>query len=285
MDTTEKQSEQPRHPTPASEALGPMSAALSEMTPEQMAAQAEILGREPMEFWQDAICRQCQGPFKAFATEHLFKKGKPWVFTVICARCSAENRAKEEAEENRRKEDESLRKWKELCPQLYRITEEHGDTDESKLMSSNPIFAEILTRKYGRKGLLMRGDSGKCKTRIMWRLMRRYFDMGRSIRAFTAGSFERACRDAAGKFHLTEWFEDLAGVDCLFLDDLGKAPWSQTTTSTFFDILEARSSTRRPMFVTTNLSGDTLLQQLKLEKDIGEPMLRRLREFCELVVV
>jgi DNA replication protein DnaC len=132
------------------------------------------------------------------------------------------------------------------------------------------------------KGVLLRGDSGKGKTRIMWRIMRLHFDAGKSIKSYTAGAFERACRDAAGEFELTDWFESLASADCVFIDDLGKSPWSPATTSTFFDLLESRSSSGRPMYVTTNLSGDSLLRQLKLEKDIGEPMLRRLREFCEL---
>jgi DNA replication protein DnaC len=103
--------------------------------------------------------------------------------------------------------------------------------------------------------------------------------------AMSAGEFDRAARDAAGKFQLTEWFESLASSDVLFMDDLGKGKWTAATAGQFWELIDARSKEARPVFITTNCSGETLVRSLGLNKDVAEPLLRRLRESCKALVL
>ena len=103
--------------------------------------------------------------------------------------------------------------------------------------------------------------------------------------AMSAGEFDRAARDAAGRFQLTEWFCRIAEADVLFIDDLGKGKWTAATAGQFWELIDARCKEARPIFFTTNCSGETLVQSLGLNKDIAEPLLRRLRESCKALVL
>ena len=236
-----------------------------------------------------ATCEHCGDAFDAAYVEHPFRPGEILTKQRACPKCYAAHLEAQQAksapldEELARLRREA--KWAELCPSLYRLESEGGLTDLDRLLRAQPAIEKVPARPYGAKGLLIRGKSDVGKTRIMWRLLRKHFDSGRGVIAYTSGSFERASRDAAGNFTLTEWFNRLCAVDCLFFDDLGKVSWSKTTTATFFDLVEHRTSNLKPLFITTNLAGDTLLTVLQVDKDLGAPLLQRLREHCDVLVL
>jgi len=100
-----------------------------------------------------------------------------------------------------------------------------------------------------------------------------------------SGDFDRQARDAGGTFTLTEWVDRMIRADILFIDDLGKAPWTPATVGIWFDVLDGRYRDGRPIVVTTNLDGAALVAQLRVGPDIGEPMLRRMRETTRGIVV
>jgi DNA replication protein DnaC len=234
----------------------------------------------------DATCSRCRRLFRACAVPDPFNVTRPVIRKLACDPCvelvrresaqrHAESRAENSLERRRAKE------WEELCPRAYRTIEEQGATALAKLAESQSLLSLARTYEFGFAGLLFRGESGTAKTRVMWRVLRAQFDQGRSIKAFTPGEFERAFRDAAGNHKLDEWFDALAVVDCLFLDDLGKSRWSQNTVETFFDLVEKRTNAGRPMFITSNYNRETLAVKLSLDRDEAEPMLRRLLENCD----
>lgn len=192
--------------------------------------------------------------------------------------------------------------WDRICPPKYRTPLEGGDTDVSILSASlyksfqpaptgerpppAPCFDEIVAHPFGAQGLILRGNTGVGKTRAMFRLLRVYFVSATRPRivAMTAGEFDRQARDAAGNFTLSDWFQRLAGADVLFIDDLGKGRWTAATAAQFWEIVDDRTKHNRPIFLTTNCTGDTLVASIGLDKDISEPLLRRLRESCKLIV-
>lgn len=186
----------------------------------------------------------------------------------------------EDCKDRRRAERDA--DWKRLCPQEFRLTTEcNGSTSIAKLELAQPLMSHVMQWK-GPKGLIIRGRTGRCKSRVMWRLMRRLWLEGRTITVLTAAQFDRQCRDAGGNFTLTEWFESLANVDVLFIDDLGKAQWTQGTEAQFFDLVDQRAREHRPMMITTNDDSTSLAAQLSDNR--SEPLIRRLKEFCESVV-
>ena len=53
----------------------------------------------------------------------------------------------------------------------------------------------------------------------------------------------------------------------------------------WFDVLDGRYRHGRPIVITTNLDGAALVKQLRIGPDIGEPMLRRMRETTRQIVI
>lgn len=213
---------------------------------------------------QEVVCLGCQKPFQARALILFDRK-------IVASKCEA----CADLEENRTVE------WARLCPLEFRLTgalEGGGRTELARMTEAAPVWQEILAWEYGPRGLLIRGQTGRCKTRAMWRLLRHQFNQRRSVIAITSAQFDRQCRDAGGTYTLTEWFNRLAAVDVLFLDDLGKAKWTEGTEAQMFDLIDERTREGRPILATTNDSGESLAARLSTDR--GEPLIRRLRDYC-----
>jgi DNA replication protein DnaC len=208
----------------------------------------------------------------------------------ICHVCDRElERQRKAAVERERQAREKARleerekAWAKLCPQEYRLTTEtDGKTEIARLELLVPNLKEILAWRFGSRGLIIRSRaSGRGKTRSAWRLLRKLWLDERTITFHSAGSFQRRVQDAAQGYQLEPWFKQLATVDILYIDDLGKGHWTQLTEAFWFDLVEARTSNCRPMIVTTNYKGDELEE--KSRGDTAEFTIRRLREFCDVI--
>ena len=181
------------------------------------------------------------------------------------------------------KRDQRILEWVSLCPVEFRIRAEGGGyTRLEKMDEAAPGWRKILDWKFGHRGLLIRGESGRCKTRAMWRLLRRLFDERKKFVALTAAEFDRQCRDAGGNYTLSEWFDRLAQRDVLFLDDIGKGAWTQATEAQIFDLIDCRTRNGKPILATSNDSGASLAA--RLSEDRGGPLVRRLRDYCDTLV-
>ena len=142
----------------------------------------------------------------------------------------------------------------------------------------------MLAWRYGGRGLLLHGETGRGKTRAAWLLLRRLHDQGRSITAFDCVSFGhecvRRCRDSHGNDeHVERWADNLATVPVLFLDDFAKEKLTERVEVELFGLIERRTANCLPIILTTNFVGEAL--EAKLSPDRGAPLVRRLREFCE----
>lgn len=239
---------------------------------------------------ETSTCRTCGQEFAAAVCMSPFDATKVLARQLHCDPCvqaeqerQAQGRA---AAARERAEREMEDAWARICPMAYRTRMEGGQTDMARV-EANPAWPDIASHAIGPMGLILRGPTGAGKTRCMFRLIRSYFvqQPRPSIVAMTAGEFDRGARDAAGDFSLSKWFDRLAKADVLFLDDVGKGKWTAATAGQFWELVDARTKDGRPIFMTTNLSGRTLVDHLGLGPDIGEPLLRRLREHCRVVVM
>lgn len=239
---------------------------------------------------EQRACGTCGQVFAAPVCRNPFDTSKVLAVSKHCPPCV-------EREKERMAKGEALRRaeaaeaaiaseWARICPEEYRSTLEGGRTVLGRLREEQNALEAILAHPLGSRGLILRGSTGAGKTRCMYRLLRLYFlsKPRPRIVAMSAGQFDRECRDAAGTFVLTEWFERLAKADVLFIDDIGKGKWTAATSGQFWELVDDRTKRGRPIFLTTNFSGDKLAEVLHLDGDTAEPLLRRLREHCDVIV-
>lgn len=240
---------------------------------------------------EQAVCEDCSTQFEAAIARSPFDPSKIIMRQRRCEACVTAfemriaNEERNALLEAARAQSEAV--WEQVCPRMYRLTTEGGMTELEKLKASVPQFDEIVGHPFGFRGLILRGNTGAGKTRTMFRLLRRYHETKPRPRivALSAGEFDRGARDAAGAFTLTRWFESIAEADVLLIDDIGKGKWTPATAGQFWEVVDARSKAARPIFLTTNCSGETLVQSIGLDKDVAEPLLRRLRENCKILVI
>jgi len=244
---------------------------------------------EDLEFRKQMLCATCGKEFGSLHCRNPFDLTKVFFFQRNCEPCVAAEQVKmarrtiDDASERER--ERRAERWAEICPEEYRLTIDGGKTVPDRLHSDQPKAKEIVEKHIlCGHGVLIRGDSGGGKTRTMYALLRKFHFAApltqRTIRieARTSAKFEREARTAGGNHTLDKWFDGLATCDALFIDDIGKTPWSDNTVSHFFDLVEERTTNRRPIFITTNLDGEALVKRLDLGEDMAVPLLRRMRE-------
>ena len=239
----------------------------------------------------ESTCETCKQIFEAAVVMNPFNPSAEMFRQRRCGPCIEESNRNAAIEAERHRQAILASRvdieWGQLCPSEFRTVSEGGPTDPIRLAKENPQLDKIMGHPLGDRGLILRGGTGAGKTRAMYRLFRRYFDKHPrpKLMAMTAGQFDRQARDAGGTFTLTQWFERLAKVDALFLDDLGKGKWTPGTAGQFWELVDDRTRNRKPIFITTNLNGNTLVESLGLDRDVAEPLLRRIRENCDVIVL
>jgi len=133
-----------------------------------------------------------------------------------------------------------------------------------------------------KSNILLIGPTGAGKTRCAYLLLKRLLDEGRRIVAFDCVRFGHDCarrfRDGSGE----DWSDGLAKVDLVFFDDLGKGRFTERVEAELFAVVERRLANKLPCIVTTNMTGRSLVAKASHER--GEPLVRRLRESCRVVV-
>lgn len=168
------------------------------------------------------------------------------------------------------------RKFRLLCPPLYRHSE------EARLPAEQRQRADAW--KFGPVGLLFTGESGKGKTRLAWRTIKRVFLERRlSFASFDCVSFGHAVAGMYSGYseNPNAWLEEVAIKDLVFFDDLGKLKMTERAETELFGLIERRCSALRPIIATTNDSGDSLAA--RMSENRGPSLIRRLREFCEVI--
>lgn len=159
-----------------------------------------------------------------------------------------------------------------LCPPEF-----NHPWDCSK--GNNLLKAEVLKRfSYStRKGLLIYGASGSCKTRVVWELIKYLY---------------KTSTDASFKWLMTDAFEIATNgipkeayyTPLLIIDDLGNEPLGPKNEKHLLYLIRQRCDWHKPIIVTTQLDGESFKKSF-FSSHTGEAALRRFRERTEIINV
>jgi DNA replication protein DnaC len=211
-------------------------------------------------------CSMCFKPFEA--PDNVMSN-----YLKLCPGCSKERDEKIRQEEVERESQRRLRRWIETCPKEYLSIRQELLPTPSKL-------DETLAWSYGPKGIVMHGSTGNGKTRCAWALLRREcVSHGRTVSFLDSmGGLRYASLYSKGADIVEEWVHGLIAVDILLLDDVFKNKLTDSFEGVIFTLVDQRIQNQRPTILTSNDTGQTLTTRMTLDR--GEPLLRRLREYC-----
>lgn len=150
------------------------------------------------------------------------------------------------------------------------------DTALTRLPKSLQAFAESW--EPDGKGLLIHGSTRKGKTRTAWMIADRLWTTNGTRYLFLT-MFELEARLVAswGKEAWDKVMYQMAFVPVLFLDDLGKEKMTDRMASCLFALIDQRTMHKKSTVITTNLTGDTLLERFH-DKETGAAFVARLKD-------
>ena len=193
---------------------------------------------------------------------------------TFCGSCVEAERALEKSNEEKRNQFHRAESWKSMCPPIYQETE---------IARLSKQAQKVIDWEYNSKGLMIAGDTGKGKTRAAFLLMHKIHMQGMSVEIFHGNSFAHQCAINFGEMNGEKWIAEISRRKVVFFDDLGKFKLTERVEAELFGLIEIRMAHKRPIIATTNLTGDAL--KGKMTSDRGEPLVRRLRECCEIVLL
>lgn len=180
----------------------------------------------------------------------------------------------EVAHEKQRRWERSL-EWAQICPLEFRQT-------LPERLPQPQLFYEAMKWKFGTRGRAMVGPTRKGKSRTAWKLAEREFLNGRDVKV--AGSnfgILFAHKYTVSGTAAFEWMEELGRSELLLMDDVFKIKLTDAAEGALFNIVNHRTENGLPIIVTMNDSPETL--KARMTADRGEALVRRLREFCEVI--
>lgn len=148
-------------------------------------------------------------------------------------------------------------------------------------------FQAVMRWEVGPRGLLLVGESGKCKTRCLWALAHQLIRKNHQVEFLSELEFSHQVAKRGHIGTLWAWVEKLAEVEVLILDDLGKAPRTDRFVSELFYVIDKRVNEERPILISTQLDGSAVASQADRGVHVGghtaSALVRRLRECCEVI--
>lgn len=225
---------------------------------------------------EDTVEATCPSCGRKFQMERIvLGRGIEPIRTAVCENCVKKEKQEKIDRENERRREALVRQWDAVCPPLYR------STDPRRLPQKE--LTEVMDWEYGPEGLLLVGPTGTGKTRAAYLLLMREIQDGHYVEAFDCAAFGHECvrrfREGTGE----DWC-DLMGrqAGIVFLDDLGKIPFTERVEAELFALIERRAANEVPIIATTNMTGADF--EDKASRQRGGPMIRRMREFSQVVV-
>lgn len=128
------------------------------------------------------------------------------------------------------------------------------------------------------RGLWFFGSSGTGKTTLSMLISKTALEAGRSVAIYSLPKLLSRIRQTydaeIGEQSYTEFFERLATVDLLHLDDLGAEKQSEWVLEQLYALVNERYERQRSLIVTSNFEDD------QLEEQLGPRIVSRLVEMC-----
>ena len=197
---------------------------------------------------------------------------------ILCDECDLERIDKLKQEQAAEEQERRQEAFNAICPPLYR---------QSDLGRIPAVFLrEIEAWQFNPVGIGLVGPAGCGKTRAAWMLLKRLHFSGVRVYGITATAFAKACADqwhdnAQAQAMAEDTLTRCRRTKILLLDDLGKQKMTERSELELFDLLEHRSSHDLPVIWTANAAKGDLRKMLS--SDRGEPILRRISEFTNII--
>ena len=172
--------------------------------------------------------------------------------------------------------------WAKICPEEFREPFSINRVDSAIRETVRRNYAKIMAWRFeSRRGIIAYGRTSRCKTRILFKLCEREFMAGRSVEYVRHPDFRETVSrlsfsDQVAARRYVRKFEQ---ADIVLFDDLGKGRITEASEEAIESLINHRKMFRKPIFFSTNDGADSL--QARLSADRGEPMIRRILDFCE----
>jgi DNA replication protein DnaC len=128
------------------------------------------------------------------------------------------------------------------------------------------------------RGLWFFGSSGTGKTTLAMLISRLVLEAGRSVAIYSLpkllGQIRRTYDAETGEQSYSEFFERLATVDLLHIDDLGAEKQTEWVLEQLYALVNERYERQKSLIVTSNLEDN------ELEEQLGARIVSRLVEIC-----
>lgn len=158
-------------------------------------------------------------------------------------------------------------------------------SDLARAPASAPVVDEVRAfvseldqRLAEGRGLWLMGDVGTGKTALAMLVSKSAVEAGRSVAIYSLprllARIRRTYDGEQGEDSYLQFFDRLASVDLLHVDDLGAEKRSDWVLEQLYAIVDERYQAQRSIVVTTNLD------QPRLEEQIGSRTVSRLVEIC-----
>lgn len=166
-----------------------------------------------------------------------------------------------------------------------RFAENHPEYPKAFLntdLGYSPMFAKANQWKplESKSGLILHGETGTGKSRAAWIIFNRLWlehypktSLFLQMRKFEAMIEKGFDERGHGKV-----LDTLISCPVVVLDDLGKERLTQRLESDLFAIIDERSCNERVTIITTNYTGEKLIERFQ-NKETGVALVRRLRDY------
>lgn len=226
-------------------------------------------------------CLRCKNSFTVeYEPGNAFSE-MSLTFARICQDCfpvvEAESKEQEKADALARVQ----KAWDAICPP------EISATDLSHPNLAPSFVAAAQTWRYSSaRGLGFIADTGKGKTRLLFHALRRAHFAGYWATAISHVKFRKiaiaaTAGDGEEKINAINRLDRLQRCEVLLIDDIGKAPSTEAVDSEFMELIDIRTTNKRPILWSSNAGGDWLIA--RFGEDRGRPLVRRLAEFTEII--
>jgi DNA replication protein DnaC len=134
------------------------------------------------------------------------------------------------------------------------------------------------------RGLWFMGDTGTGKTTLGMLVASEALKAGMSVGIYFTPKLltriRQTYQEAESENAYSRFFERLASVDLLYIDDLGSERHTDWVVEQLYAVVNERYENQRAKLVTSNAAGDVDRGQRQLEDQIGRRTVSRLIEIC-----